>query len=100
MKQLRAIVIAAGAVLAVSLLRPSVAVGQASSDAGAVAQALAGEPTSGRVNRGGGTDYSAVSLAERALRGQESGVRISQDADPPVRTWRGSPEEALLGRQR
>jgi hypothetical protein len=96
-----AIVIAAGAVLAVSLLRPSVAVGQASSDAGAGAPALGSEPTAVRlVNRDGGTGHPSVSPAERALRGQGSGVRISQDADAPVRARQGSPEEALLGRPR
>ena len=102
MKRVRAMVIAAGVVLSVSLLRPPIAVGQASREANGGGQALAGEPTAGSVpmNRVSGTDYSALSVAERALRGQETGVRVSQDADAPVRAWQGSPEEALLGRPR
>jgi len=95
-------VIAAGVVLSVSLLRPPLAFGQASGEVNGGAQALVRESTagSGLMNRHRGTDYSAVSLAERALRGQETGVRVSQDADAPVRAWQGSPEEALLGRRR
>ena len=102
MKRVGAMVIAAGVVLSVSLLRPPVAVGQASGEVNGGAQALVGEPTAGSrlVNRDSRMDYSAVSLAERALRGQESGVRVSPDADAPVRAWQGSPEEALLGRRR
>jgi hypothetical protein len=94
--------IAAGVVLSVSLLRPPLAVGQASGEVIGGAQALLGEPTaaSDLMNRDSGTDYSAVSVAERALRGQEPGAQVSQDADAPVRGWKGSPEEALLGRRR
>jgi hypothetical protein len=102
MKRVGAMVIAAGVVLSVTLLRPPVAVAQASREVISGAQALLGEPTggSGLMNRDSRTDYSEVSVAERALRGQESGVRVSQDADAPVRGWQGSPEEALLGRRR
>ena len=102
MKRVGAMVIAAGVVLSVTLLRPPVAVGQASGEVISGAQALLGEPTggSGLMNRDSGTDYSAVSPGERALRGQESGVRVSQDTDAPVRGSQGSPEEALLGRRR
>jgi alpha-D-ribose 1-methylphosphonate 5-triphosphate synthase subunit PhnI len=102
MKRLGAMVIAAGVVLSVSLLRPPIAVGQTSREVNGGAQALAGEPTagSGLMNRANETDYSAMSVAERALRGQETGVRVSQDADASVRAWQGSPEEALLGRRR
>jgi hypothetical protein len=93
-------VIAAAVVLSVSLLTPPTAVGQASCDVSGGAQALVNESTGGRglMNRDSGTDYSAVSLAERALRGQETGV--PQNADAPVRAWQGTPEEALLGRRR
>ena len=102
MNRVGAMVVVAGMVLSVNLLKPAVAVGQASGEVNGGAQALVGEPTagSGLVNRDRGTDSSAVSVAERALRGQETGVRVSQDADAPFRAWQGSPEEALLGRPR
>ena len=77
MNRVGAMMIAAGVVLSVSLLRPAMAVGQASREVNGGAQALAGEPTagSGLMNRDRGTHYSALSVAER-------------------------PEEALLGRSR
>jgi hypothetical protein len=102
MNRMGAMVIAAGVILSVSLLRPPVAVGQAGREVNGGAQALAGESTasSGLMNRDNGKDYSAVSVAERALRGQETGVRVPQNADTPVRAWQASPEEALLGRRR
>src|SRR5438128_4536456 len=47
MKRVGAMVIAAGVVLSVNLLRPPVAVGQATSEANGGAQALVGEPIAG-----------------------------------------------------